>query len=51
MRISGTIVLGAALAWMAAPALAKEIAITIGHQSICTDTYTGGVVIKELKLL
>jgi NitT/TauT family transport system substrate-binding protein len=33
------------------PAAAQTIDITIGHQSMCTDTYTGGIVIKELKLL
>ena len=35
----------------AASAEAKTIQIGIGHQSMCTDTYTGGIVIKELKLL
>src|SRR5262249_50503023 len=33
------------------PASAETIDIAIGHQTMCTDTYTGGVVIKELKLL
>src|SRR6516162_3391597 len=35
----------------ASPAAAETIDIAIGHQSMCTDTYTGGIVIKELKLL
>jgi len=35
----------------AGSAEAKTIQINIGHQSMCTDTYTGGIVIKELKLL
>ena len=35
----------------AAPAAAETIDIAVGHQSMCTDTYTGGIVIKELKLL
>jgi NitT/TauT family transport system substrate-binding protein len=35
----------------ASPASAETIEIAIGHQSMCTDTYTGGIVIKELKLL
>src|SRR6266481_5472392 len=35
----------------ASPAAAEIIDIAIGHQSMCTDTYTGGIVIKELKLL
>ena len=30
---------------------AETIDIAVGHQSMCTDTYTGGIVIKELKLL
>lgn len=32
-------------------ALAEKIKIAIGHQSMCTDTYTAGIVVKELKLL
>ena len=35
----------------AASAQAKTIEIGIGHQSMCTDTYTAGIVIKELHLL
>ncbi|MDW3225794.1 MAG: ABC transporter substrate-binding protein [Paracoccaceae bacterium] len=30
---------------------AEEITIAVGHQSMCTDTYTAGIVIKELGLL
>ena len=30
---------------------AKTIRVAIGHQSMCTDTYTAGIVVKELKLL
>jgi len=30
---------------------AAKIDIAIGHQSMCTDTYTAGIVVKELKLL
>jgi NitT/TauT family transport system substrate-binding protein len=30
---------------------AKTIKIGIGHQSMCTDTYTAGIIVKELKLL
>ncbi len=29
----------------------EDIRIAIGHQSMCTDTYTAGIVVKELKLL
>ncbi|MCG8609018.1 MAG: ABC transporter substrate-binding protein [Pseudomonadales bacterium] len=35
----------------AAPTMAQTIKIGIGHQSMCTDTYTAGIVVKELKLL
>lgn len=35
----------------AAPAPAETIDIAVGHQSMCTDTYTAGIVVKELKLL
>lgn len=30
---------------------AETIHINIGHQSTCTDTYTAGVIVQELKLL
>jgi NitT/TauT family transport system substrate-binding protein len=30
---------------------AKTIRIGIGHQSFCTDTYTGGIVVKGRQLL
>lgn len=30
---------------------AKTLRVSIGHQSMCTDTYTAGIVVKELKLL
>jgi NitT/TauT family transport system substrate-binding protein len=43
-----------ALAWvaLAGPAAAQEtIRIGIGHQSLCTDTYSGGITVKQLNLL
>jgi sulfonate transport system substrate-binding protein len=40
-----------ALAFSAPAAAQTTIPITIGHQSMCTDTYTAGIVVKELKLL
>jgi NitT/TauT family transport system substrate-binding protein len=41
---------GAAL--LAPPwARAEIIEIGVGHQSMCTDTYAGGIIVKELKLL
>lgn len=39
------------LAALAIPVGAETIKISIGHQSMCTDTYTAGIVVKELKLL
>ena len=33
------------------PARAETIDIAIGHQSLCTDTYTAGIIVKELHLL
>lgn len=34
-----------------ASAGAETIDIAIGHQSMCADTYTGGIIVKELHLL
>lgn len=36
---------------LASLANAETVKIAIGHQSMCTDTYTAGIVVKELKLL
>ena len=45
-------VLATALALaFATPAEAQTLQIGIGHQSMCTDTYTAGIVVKELGLL
>lgn len=42
----------AALVFMVAPGAAQEtIRIGIGHQSLCTDTYSGGITVKQLGLL
>jgi NitT/TauT family transport system substrate-binding protein len=44
--------LGLIAAGLAGAAQAGEtIEIAIGHQSMCTDTYTAGIVVKELGLL
>jgi len=43
--------LGAALIPLGSMAQAEKISIAVGHQSMCTDTYTAGIVIKELGLL
>jgi len=46
------LVLGAAVTGLtAATAGAETIKVAIGHQSMCTDTYTAGIVVKELGLL
>ncbi len=34
-----------------AASAAETIRVAIGHQSMCTDTYSGGIMVKELKLL
>ncbi|WP_216671154.1 ABC transporter substrate-binding protein [Mangrovicoccus sp. HB161399] len=44
-------IFAAGLSALASAALAEKIEIAIGHQSMCTDTYTAGIVIKELGLL
>ncbi|MDR0673735.1 MAG: ABC transporter substrate-binding protein [Zoogloeaceae bacterium] len=43
--------LGLFFALSASVAQAETIKIAIGHQSMCTDTYTAGIVVKERKLL
>ncbi|HKK06627.1 MAG: ABC transporter substrate-binding protein [Gammaproteobacteria bacterium] len=45
----GGLVLAGAL--IAAPASAETIRIGIGHQSMCTDTYSAGIILKELHLI
>lgn len=48
--ISGA-ALAVGLGAFATSASAETISIAIGHQSMCTDTYTAGIVVKELGLL
>lgn len=43
--------IAAALVPAATFAQANKINIAVGHQSMCTDTYTAGIVVKELGLL
>jgi len=43
--------LAAALTPFVSMASAETISIAVGHQSMCTDTYTAGIIIKELNLL
>lgn len=45
--VGGALLLGSS----ARVAAATTLRVAIGHQSACTDTYTGGVVVKELGLL
>jgi len=40
-----------ALTSFASFASAEKISIAVGHQSMCTDTYTAGIIVKELGLL
>ena len=49
--IKGIAVGAVAMMAVAPAAQAKTIKVAIGHQSMCTDTYTAGIVVKELKLL
>jgi NitT/TauT family transport system substrate-binding protein len=51
MRIKLSLLGTAFFVSLIAPAAGETIEVAIGHQSMCTDTYTGGIVIKELKLL
>lgn len=53
MKLSNKLVLFLAFSWpaFAMSVQAETIRIAIGHQSMCTDTYTAGIVVKELKLL
>jgi NitT/TauT family transport system substrate-binding protein len=44
-------ILSAGIATFASTVSAETIKIAVGHQSMCTDTYTAGIVIKELGLL
>ena len=45
------LLLAATMVPVACIASAEKISIAIGHQSMCTDTYTAGIVVKELELL
>jgi len=47
----GAYALGVALTSFASFASAEKISIAVGHQSMCTDTYTAGIIVKELGLL
>ena len=52
MRGNATLLVGAGMLVLTSVASeAKTITIAIGHQSMCTDTYTAGIVVKENKLL
>ncbi|MEM9681859.1 MAG: ABC transporter substrate-binding protein [Pseudomonadota bacterium] len=50
MKLFKTLLATAGLAAVATTAGAETISIGIGHQSMCTDTYTAGIVVKELGL-
>ena len=46
-----TLILSATFVPFAMHAAAEKVQIAVGHQSMCTDTYTAGIVVKELGLL
>ena len=50
LRASTAVAVGLLLV-ASAPTRAETIDIAIGHQSMCTDTYTAGIIVKELHLL
>ncbi len=51
MNFYRTLLATAGFVVAASTASADTITIGIGHQSMCTDTYTAGIVVKELGLL
>jgi NitT/TauT family transport system substrate-binding protein len=51
MRMKTLATLALALALSTSAAAQETIRIGIGHQSMCTDTYSGGITIKQLGLL
>jgi sulfonate transport system substrate-binding protein len=51
MKFSRTLIAAFGFLASAGVAGAETISIGIGHQSMCTDTYTAGIVVKELGLL
>lgn len=50
MKYFGTLLATAGFVAAATTAGAETINVGIGHQSMCTDTYTAGIVVKELGL-
>lgn len=50
-RFFGACTMTAGLTSLAFSVSAETIPIAVGHQSMCTDTYTAGIIIKELNLL
>ena len=45
------LLIGAIAACSSSAVIAETIKIGVGHQSMCTDTYTAGIIVKELGLL
>jgi len=50
MKMYQTLLATAGFVVVASTAGAETISVGIGHQSMCTDTYTAGIVVKELGL-
>lgn len=51
LRLFASLVLLSATLVCAPGAASETIRIGIGHQSLCTDTYSGGITVKQLGLL
>ena len=45
------LLIGAIATCSSSAVIAETIKIGVGHQSMCTDTYTAGIIVKELGLL
>jgi len=51
MKIGSYTTIALLVAGLLTTAEAETIRVGIGHQSMCTDTYLGGIILKELKLI
>jgi len=47
----GAVLLAGLLVGVSSLAQAKTIRIAVGHQSKCTDTYSAGIILKEMKII
>jgi len=51
MRVANKLLFPALIVFASSTIQAETIRIAIGHQSKCTDTYSAGIIVKELKLI